>query len=84
MNLLSLLRLGVDLELFADLPRTLVDELFVTTQPQHLQKSASEKLTADERDILRADILREQLKPISRPNPKAITPKKADDAGSAQ
>src|SRR5437870_10507267 len=33
MNLLSLMRLGVDLGLFPDLERALVDELFVITQP---------------------------------------------------
>src|SRR5213596_497483 len=38
LNLLSLMRLGVDLGLFADLERWQVDELFITTQPAHLQK----------------------------------------------
>src|SRR5918999_140701 len=38
MNLLSLMRLGVDLGLFTDLERALVDELFIITQPAHLQK----------------------------------------------
>src|ERR1017187_1396019 len=38
MNLLSLMRLGVDLGLFADAERSLVDELFIVTQPAHLQK----------------------------------------------
>ena len=69
MNLLSLMRLGVDLGLFQDLERWLVDELFITTQPAHLQKRFSEKLTAEERDLLRADMLRERLRPISRPKP---------------
>src|SRR5436309_14906729 len=41
MNLLSLMRLGVDLGLFPDLERALVDELFVITQPNHLQKRYS-------------------------------------------
>src|SRR4026208_536688 len=50
MNLLSLMRLGVDLGLFPDLDRALVDELFVITQPNHLQKRYSDKLTAEERD----------------------------------
>lgn len=70
MNLLSLMRLGVDLALFADLDRSLIDELFVVTQPSHLQKRYSDKLTAEERDLLRADMLRERLRGVSRPRPK--------------
>jgi protein arginine kinase len=67
LNLLSLMRLGVDLSLFADLERWQVDELFVTTQPAHLQKVHSEKLSAEERDLFRADMLRERLRQVSRP-----------------
>lgn len=69
MNLLSLMRLGVDMELFPDLKRPMVDELFIMTQPGHLQRNVPEKLGADERDILRADILRERLSKVSRPIP---------------
>jgi protein arginine kinase len=68
MNLLSLMRLGVDLELFPGTERSLVDELFISTQPAHLQKSYSEKLSAEERDLLRSDMLRERLKTVSRPD----------------
>jgi protein arginine kinase len=67
LNLLSLMRLGVDLGLFTDLERWQVDELFVTTQPAHLQKVHSEKLSAEERDLFRADMLRERLRQVSRP-----------------
>ena len=67
MNLLSLLRLGVDLGLFPGVDRCLVDELFLTTQPAHLQKQYSDKLSADERDLIRADMVREHLKNVSRP-----------------
>jgi protein arginine kinase len=74
MNLLSLMRLGVDLNLFTDLDRALVDELFITTQPNHLQKRYSDKLSAEERDLLRADMLRERLKTVSRPKPKPTPP----------
>jgi protein arginine kinase len=70
LNLLSLMRLGVDLALFPDLDRWRVDELFVTTQPAHLQKLHAEKLSAEERDLLRADMLRERLREVSRPRPK--------------
>ncbi|HKQ36869.1 MAG TPA: protein arginine kinase [Verrucomicrobiae bacterium] len=67
LNLLSLMRLGVDLGLFADLERWQVDELFITTQPAHLQRVHSEKLSAEERDLFRADMLRERLRQVSRP-----------------
>ena len=67
MNLLSLLRLGVDLGLFPGRERSLVDELFLITQPAHLQKQFSDKLSAEERDLMRADMVRERLKNVSRP-----------------
>jgi protein arginine kinase len=67
MNLLSLLRLGVDLGLFPGSDRSVTDELFIMTQPAHLQKQHSEKLSAEERDLLRADMVREHLRNVSRP-----------------
>ncbi len=67
MNLLSLMRLGVDMGLFPGVERSLPDELFILTQPAHLQKQHSEKLSAEERDLLRADMVRDRLKPVSRP-----------------
>ncbi|MCX6922498.1 MAG: protein arginine kinase [Verrucomicrobia bacterium] len=67
MNLLSLMRLGVDAGLFPGVDRSLVDELFILTQPAHLQKQHSEKLSAEERDLLRADMVRERLRTVSRP-----------------
>src|SRR5712671_5272662 len=67
MNLLSLMRLGVDVALFPGVDRALVDELFILTQPAHLQKQHSEKLSAEERDLLRADMVRERLRHVSRP-----------------
>jgi protein arginine kinase len=67
MNLLSLIRLGVDVGAFPGVDRSIVDELFILTQPAHLQKQHSEKLAAEERDLLRADMVRERLRPVSRP-----------------
>src|SRR5438874_11431375 len=67
MNLLSLMRLGMDVGLFPGVDRSLADELFILTQPAHLQKQHSEKLSAEERDLLRADMVRERLRPVSRP-----------------
>jgi protein arginine kinase len=73
MNLLSLMRLGVDVGLFPGVDRSLVDELFILTQPAHLQKQHSEKLSAEERDLLRSDMVRDRLKPVSRPVSKPTT-----------
>lgn len=78
MNLLSLMRLGGDMDLFPGMDRSLVDELFILTQPAHLQKQHSEKLSAEERDLLRADMLRERLKQVNRPVAK---PGGTDSAG---
>jgi protein arginine kinase len=74
MNLLSLMRLGVDMGLFLGAERSLVDELFILTQPAHLQKQFSDKLSAEERDLLRADMVRDRLKNVSRPVAKPTPP----------
>lgn len=67
MNLLSLMRLGLDLGLFPNTNRSLMDELFLNTQPAHLQKQHTEKLGADERDVVRAEMLRGRLAEVRRP-----------------
>ncbi len=74
MNLLSLMRLGIDLAMFPGVDRALVDELFLTTQPFHLQKLFGDKLAPEERDLRRADMLRERLQDVRRPNPKNVVP----------
>jgi protein arginine kinase len=67
LNLLSLLRMGVDLELLPTGSRGVVDELFILSQPAHVQKAAERKLTAEERDSFRADLIRQRLKDVSKP-----------------
>lgn len=67
MNLLSIMRLGVDLGMFAEELRTAVDELFIETQPAHMQKGIARKLSAEERDLLRAEIIRERLSGLNKP-----------------
>jgi protein arginine kinase len=77
MNLLSLMKLGVDLGMFPALDRCLVDEMFIITQPAHIQKQVAGKLDPDQRDITRADLLRERLRHLPRPAmppPKTETP----------
>jgi protein arginine kinase len=61
-TLLSAIRLGVDLGIIKNLDRKMVNELFILTQPAHLQKLEGKVLTSNERDVKRADIIRERLK----------------------
>jgi protein arginine kinase len=67
LNLLSILRLGVDLEMLPAECRQSIDELFIRTQPAHLQKDHEKKLTTEERDAMRADLLREKIKGMAIP-----------------
>jgi protein arginine kinase len=68
LNLLSIIKLGVDLGAFPEERRLPIDELFIETQPAHLQKSSQQKLNAEERDHLRAQIIRERLKLFPKPD----------------
>lgn len=61
-NLLSALRMGVDLGVLPQVKRQTINELFIVTQPAHLQKLSKKKLSPTERDIMRADLIRERLK----------------------
>jgi protein arginine kinase len=67
MNLLSLFRLGIDLGLFPGSRAALIEELFIITQPAHLQNARAGKLSAEKRDILRANLLRDRLVKVNRP-----------------
>ncbi|MCX7927681.1 MAG: protein arginine kinase [Candidatus Omnitrophica bacterium] len=60
-ELLSLVRLGVDLEIIKDINRRIINELFIITQPAHLQKMENKKLNQNERDIKRAELIRNRL-----------------------
>lgn len=67
LNLLSLLLLGIDLGLFGDANPAMVHELYVISQPAHLQKMVDQKLSAEQRDLFRADLIRERLRALSKP-----------------
>ena len=58
---LSALRLGVDMGMFRDLKINTVNELFLLVQSSHLQKYSERELDQDERDAVRASLLREHL-----------------------
>ncbi len=60
--LLSAIRLGVDLGIVKNLDKNVINELFIMTQPAHLQKLEGKILTPSERDMKRADLVREKLK----------------------
>src|SRR5712675_2840386 len=68
LNLLSIIKLGMDLGAFPEDRRLQIDELFIETQPAHLQKSSQQKLNAEERDHLRAQIIRERLRVFPKPD----------------
>jgi protein arginine kinase len=68
LNLLSFMKLGIDLGFFPDGHRPVIDELFMETQPAHLQKNSQQKLQVEERDALRAGIIREKLKQFPEPD----------------
>ena len=61
LELLSMVRLGSDLGILKDLDSRKINELFIITQPAHLQKLEGKKLSSEERDIKRAEIIRSKL-----------------------
>jgi protein arginine kinase len=61
MHLLSSVRMGINLGLIDDLAIPTVNELFIHTQPAHLQKIQGAPLEVDERNIARASYLRNRL-----------------------
>jgi len=73
LNLLSFIKLGTDLSFFPEECRVPVDELFMETQPAHLQKNSQQKLAAEERDALRAEIIRAKLNAFPKPDLKPET-----------
>jgi protein arginine kinase len=61
MHLLSSVRMGVNLGLISDLEIPTVNQLFIHTQPAHLQKLAGMELDTSDRNIERAAYLRRHL-----------------------
>lgn len=59
--LLSQIRLGVNLDRIKDISIATVNELFMLTQPAHLQINNAGPLDPDARDTLRAQIIRSKL-----------------------
>jgi protein arginine kinase len=61
MHLLSSVRMGINLGLIEDLAISTVNQLFINTQPAHLQKITGRDLDSAERNVERARYLRQHL-----------------------
>lgn len=61
MHLLSSVRMGVNLGLITDLTINTINELFIHTQPAHLQKIRHATLDTADRNAARASYIRERL-----------------------
>lgn len=62
-HLMSMVRMGVDLGVLEHISRQAVNELFILTQPAHLQRMEGKLLAQSERDAKRAAIIRARLTP---------------------
>ncbi len=58
---LSALRLGVNLGVIGGLSTQTINELFISTQPGHLQKAEKKALKPEERDRMRAEFIRKRI-----------------------
>lgn len=68
MHLLSSVRMGVNLGLIDDLEIPTINELFILTQPAHLQKLRHERLESAERNVVRASFIRQRLADVHPSN----------------
>jgi protein arginine kinase len=68
MNLLSLIRLGIDLGALPDGHRSVIDRLFIEAQPGHLQHAQKSAVEPGQRDVLRAARLRSEFANLPRPD----------------
>ena len=61
MNLSSAMRLGVSMGMITDVDIKTLNLLMIWTQPSHLQKRAKKKMEPTQRDVYRADFVRQVL-----------------------
>ncbi len=61
MNLLSAVRLGVAMDIIDTIEISTLNEILLLSQPAHLQKYYSREMETDERDMVRASMVREKL-----------------------
>jgi protein arginine kinase len=68
MNLLSLIRLGIDLGVFPEARRPVIDRLFIEAQPGHIQYAGRGAIESTQRDLLRAQLLRSEFTNFGQPD----------------
>ncbi len=79
---ISLLRLGADLGYFPDGTMEKCDSLMMEIQPAHLQLYAGKELEPEKRDLIRAEIIRDQLQNLDPPATSNLDNKvEGNDAG---
>jgi len=61
LSMLSHLRLGIDMGIVVGWDKAMIDELFLLTQPGHLQKMEGKRIGAEKRDLARARLVRRRL-----------------------
>lgn len=64
---ISMIRLGATINLFGQGAITLCDRLMMDIQPAHLQMTEGKELEMEQRDIIRAKIIRHQLQSLKPP-----------------
>ena len=64
-QMLSVLLMGVDLRLFDAVDRAAIVELLLDIQPAHLQRLCGKAMGAEQRDIMRAGLIRRRLDPAA-------------------
>ncbi|MCY6957330.1 protein arginine kinase [Clostridium brassicae] len=65
LNLLSNVRLGVEMGIIKDVNKKVLNKLFLDIQPATMQKKFQDKFNDKERDIKRAKLVKESLKSVS-------------------
>ena len=61
MDLISRVKLGIGMGMNFNVGIETLNELMIITQPAHLQEAMGEKLMAEQRDIVRAGLIRKKL-----------------------
>jgi protein arginine kinase len=64
LTLFSAVRLGIDLRILKGISIFALNELMVAVRPGHLQKQAGQDMDTIERDIKRAEVIKEKLKSV--------------------
>jgi protein arginine kinase len=62
MNLLSAVRLGLGMGMIEELPLSAVNSTLLLAQPAHLQKYLRKKMSSNERDEARAELVRKMFR----------------------